>query len=229
MKSFNKNWEDKVYSQGKQLNNYPYDLVVSLIAKNFFSIPFKKRKDIKMLDLGCGAGNHAKFIAENGFDVYGIDGSDTAIKHCRQKFKKAGLKGTFIRGDFLDLPYMDNFFNCILDRESLYANKLVAIERAVSQVYQRLKTGGVFICFMYNNYYPGINLGKKIELNSYNDFKIGSSFHNVGVAHFTNLEEIKSLFGKFKIKNVLRHTLCESYNFKNALMQYDEYVIIVEK
>lgn len=229
MKSFNKVWEDKIYSKGKQMNNYPYDSVVSLIARNFFSVPKQKRKDIKMLDLGCGAGNHAKFIAENGFDIYGIDGSSTAINHCCEKFKSLGLKGNFIQGDFLNLPYEDNFFDCVLDRESLYANKFVVIEKAINQVYQKLKIGGLFICFMYNNYHPDIKLGKKIETNSYHNFKVGSGFHEAGTVHFTNLKEIKTLFSKFKIKNVMQHTLKEIYDPKNILMQYDEYIIIAKK
>lgn len=229
MKSFNKNWESKIYSKGLMMNNYPYDLVVSLIAKSFFSIPRQKRKKIKMLDLGCGSGNHAKFMAENGFEVYGIDGSSTAIKHCREKLKSLGLKGDFIQGDFLDLPYLDNFFDCALDRESLYANKFAVIKKAIEQVYQKLKIGGLFICFMYNNYHPDIMFGKKIEPNSYNNFKIGRGFHNTGTVHFTNLKEIKVLFNKFRVKNVMRHTLGEVHNLKNALMQYDEYIIIARK
>lgn len=229
MKSFNKNWESKIYSRGLMMNNYPYDSVVSLIARNFYSIPRQKRKKIKMLDLGCGAGNHAKFMAENNFQVYGLDGSRTAISHCRKKFKKLKLTGKFIQGDFSNLPYDSNFFDCVLDRESLCANKFVAIKKAINQVYWKLKTGGLFICFMYNIYHPDIKFGKKIELNSYNNFKIGSSFYNLGTVHFTNLKEIKVLFSKFKIQNVTRHTMSESWNNKNALIQYDEYIIIAKK
>ncbi len=229
MKSFNQTWEKKIYSKGRQINNYPYDLVVSLIAKNFFSIPINERKKISMLDLGCGAGNHAKFFAENGFSVYGIDGSITAIKHCREKFKSLGLKGNFIQGDFLNLPFKDNFFNCVLDRESVYANEYATIKEAVDQVYRKLKVGGLFISFMYNNYHPDIKYGKKIELNTYNDFTIGTSFSNAGAAHFTNLKEIKTLFSKFKIQNIIRHTLNEIYDKKHAFMQYDEYIIIAKK
>ena len=162
MRSFNQVWENKIYSKGRQTNNYPYDLVVSLIAKNFFSIPINKRKKIKMLDLGCGTGNHSRFLAENGFDVYGIDGSGTAIRLCRKKFKSAGLRGNFIQGDFFNLPYAGDFFDCVLDSESLYSNKFAIIKIALEQVYRKLKTGGMFICFMFNNYHPDIKLGKKV-------------------------------------------------------------------
>ena len=232
MRSVNNVWENKIYSKGRQLNNYPYDLVVSLIARFFFSIPLGKRKNIKMLDLGCGAGNNSKFLAENGFEVYGIDGSDTAIRLCRKKFKSLGLNGSFIQGDFLNLPYSDIFFDCVLDRESLYANKYAMIIKTIEQIHRKLKSGGLFICFMYNNHHPEIKLGRKIESNTYSNFRTASGFHNAGIAHFTNLNEIKVLFNKFKVDKILRNTLSEVGNKKNKLtwlMQYDEYIIIARK
>jgi SAM-dependent methyltransferase len=229
MKSFDKSWENKIYSRGLMVANYPYSLVVSLIVRNFFSIPFNKRKYIKMLDLGCGAWNHAKFFAENGFGVYGIEGSSTAIKLCRKKFNKLRLKGNFIQGDFIDLPYPDKFFDCVLDRESLYANKFEAIQRAIDQVYQKLKANGLFICFMYNSYHPDKKFGKRIERNTYNNFNIDSGFHNTGIVHFTNLKEIKILFNKFKINHILRNSLSEVLTNESKLMQYDEYIIIARK
>jgi SAM-dependent methyltransferase len=42
----------------------------------------------KVLDIGCGAGRHAVYLQEKGFDVLGIDTSPLAIKVC----KKRGLK-----------------------------------------------------------------------------------------------------------------------------------------
>lgn len=229
MKSFNKIWENKIYSRGRCLNNYPYDLVVSLVVKNFFSLSWRERKKINMLDLGCGAGNHAKFLAENGFTVYGLDGSGTAVKHCRRKFKNLGLKANFIRGDFLNLPYADKFFDCVLDRESIYANKFTVIKKALEQVYRKLKIGGLFISFMYSDHHPEMKSGRRRELNTYDNFKSGSMFHDSGTAHFTNLKEIKILFSGFKIKNIVRHTIKEVYNRNNPFQQYDEYVIIAKK
>lgn len=91
--SFDKSWEENIYFKGKQLNVYPYDVLVSIVAKNFFHIPKENKKKIKVLDLGCGAGNNAKFLAENGLSVYGIDGSATAISTCKKRFKEWDLRG----------------------------------------------------------------------------------------------------------------------------------------
>jgi len=39
-----------------------------------------KVKPCKTIDLGCGTGNYAIYLASRGFDVIGIDISPTAIK-----------------------------------------------------------------------------------------------------------------------------------------------------
>lgn len=46
-----------------------------------------------ILDIGCGAGRHAIYLQEKGFDVTGIDNSPGAIKVCRLRgLKKASVR-----------------------------------------------------------------------------------------------------------------------------------------
>jgi SAM-dependent methyltransferase len=47
----------------------------------------------RTLDIGCGAGRHAIYLQEKGFDVTGIDNSPGAIKVCKLR----GLKKALIR------------------------------------------------------------------------------------------------------------------------------------
>jgi len=182
-----------------------------------------------VLDLGCGAGNHSKFLAENGFDVYGIDGSRSVIKICKKRFKEWKLRASFEQGDFLNLPYKDSFFDLVIDRESLVANRFRAIKKAIKEVYKKLKNNGTFISFIYNSYHPDISFGKMIEINTYKDFKKGSSLYKTGVAHFVDLKEILELYSKFKIENIIRHSISEVYNKEKKIIEYDEYIIIAKK
>ncbi len=39
----------------------------------------------KVLDIGCGAGRHLKYLKEQGFDVTGIDASPLAVKVCKMR------------------------------------------------------------------------------------------------------------------------------------------------
>ena len=47
----------------------------------------------RILDIGCGAGRHALYLQEQGFDATGIDNSPGAIEVCR----KRGLKKALVR------------------------------------------------------------------------------------------------------------------------------------
>lgn len=226
MEGFDKSWED-LYSQGKNYGSYPYDIFVSTVAKNFFYIPKEERGTLRVLDLGCAAGNNAKFLAENGFSVFGIDGSASIIKTCRERFVAWGLRGDFVEGDLMNLPYEDEYFGLIIDRESIYANRLATIREILSEVHRTLKTGGLFVSFIYTSFHPDIKFGKQIEPNTYDEFSEGS-FHGCGIAHFVSKEELLELYSKFTIEHIMRHSLAETHN-KEAFMEFDEYIVICRK
>jgi len=227
-KSFDKKWESNVYSKGRQFNSYPFDILVSITANKFFHLPLKQRRKIKVLDLGCGAGNNAKFFAENGFSVFGIDGSKTAVNACKKRFKYWELKGYFILGDFLELPFENNFFDLVVDRESLYANNPDDIQKIIGQVFKKLKPGGYFVSFMYNSFHPGKKFGVKTEKNTYDNFSKGS-FKGAGKVHFADLKEISDWFSKFRIENIARHSLHEVYNKPKRSTGFDEYIIVAKR
>lgn len=227
-KSFDKKWESSVYSRGRQFNSYPYDILVSVAARKFFHLSPNKRKRVKVLDLGCGAGNNAKFFAENGFSVFGIDGSKTVIDVCKKRFNQWRLKGDFVQGDFLALPFKNSFFDLVVDRESLYANKTSDIKEIITEVYKKLKPGGYFISFMFNSFHPDKDYGIEIEANTYDKFLKGN-FAGTGKVHLTNIKEILQLFSKFKIENIARHSLSEVHDKPKRFMEFDEYIIIAKK
>ena len=52
-------------------------------------------KPCKTIDLGCGTGNYAIYLASIGFDVTGIDISQTAIEIARENAEKKDVKCNF--------------------------------------------------------------------------------------------------------------------------------------
>ena len=88
-----------------QTNNSPEDIVtetnisetdemsVDYLFRSFKVMPKLEKKALqlangKILDIGCGAGSHALYLQERGFDVSAIDISANAIKACQLR----GLK-----------------------------------------------------------------------------------------------------------------------------------------
>ncbi|MEI6667158.1 MAG: class I SAM-dependent methyltransferase [Acidobacteriota bacterium] len=51
----------------------------------------------RLLDLGCGTGEHARFLAGKGYEVVGVDASDTMLERAVEGGVPAGV--TFLRGD----------------------------------------------------------------------------------------------------------------------------------
>ena len=69
----------------------------------------------KVLDAGCGTGEHALLAAERGLDVVGIDFAPTAIKLAEEKAAARGLTARFVVWDALDLASLGERFDSVLD------------------------------------------------------------------------------------------------------------------
>ena len=68
------------------------------------------------VDLGCGAGSEALFLARCGFNTTGIDLSRAAIESARQRAVRQGVPVTFKQADVLDIPLEDCSIDFANDR-----------------------------------------------------------------------------------------------------------------
>ncbi|MFQ6020708.1 MAG: class I SAM-dependent methyltransferase [Candidatus Aenigmatarchaeota archaeon] len=84
----------------------PYKQLVEFVKEN---------KPCHVLDVGCGTGTDAIFLAQNGFKVTAIDISEEAIRIAKSKAEKAGVKIDFRIGDALDMPFEDETFELVND------------------------------------------------------------------------------------------------------------------
>ena len=104
-----------------QTHNSPEDLItetsiseademsVAYLFRSFAEMPQLEQKALqlatgKVLDVGCGAGSHALYLQEKGFDVTAIDISANAIKTCELRgLKKAKVQDIMqLEGDQYD-------------------------------------------------------------------------------------------------------------------------------
>lgn len=70
----------------------------------------------RALDLACGAGRNALFLAKNGWDVVAIDGSAEAIRIVKQRAKRIGVRIETRVVDLetsLPLPFDDASFDLV--------------------------------------------------------------------------------------------------------------------
>ena len=69
----------------------------------------------RVLDSGCGTGEHALMAAGLGLEAVGVDAAPTAIALARRKAEERGLPVRFVVGDALDLPALAATFDTVLD------------------------------------------------------------------------------------------------------------------
>jgi 2-polyprenyl-3-methyl-5-hydroxy-6-metoxy-1,4-benzoquinol methylase len=81
----------------------------------------------RILDLGCGNGSLSHLIAQQGYDVVGVEDSEQGVAIARQSFPDCH----FIQASIYDLPYgeLENSFDIVLSVEViehlLYPRELV--------------------------------------------------------------------------------------------------------
>jgi SAM-dependent methyltransferase len=183
-------WES-IYSEGKALNRYPFDQVVSFIYRNFSRS--KPRSETKILEIGCGAGNNLWFAAREGFSVTGVDGSPSAIEFARKRFADEGLKGDLRVADFINLPFEDNAFDFVIDREALTCSPFSDARKTVAEVQRVLLPGGKFFFNPYSDRHSSFASGKPGPGGVTVDIS-GGTLTNIGPIFFYGKRDLHALF-----------------------------------
>ena len=75
----------------------------------------KNLQPCRVLELGCGTGVNAVYLAEQGFEVTAIDIAPTALTLAKQRADEAGVEVEWIQADVLTPPPLESF-DLIFDR-----------------------------------------------------------------------------------------------------------------
>ena len=118
--------------------------VVEVVARRF-------PRGGRAIDLGCGTGTNAVYLARHGFSVAGIDASRRAIALARRRAKQAGVTCNFRAGDVSRLDRLSDMdvFDLALDIgcfHSLSADGRRAYARGLRACVAR---GGVYLLYAF--------------------------------------------------------------------------------
>ena len=192
-------WED--IFQNNEWGKYPSLAVVRFVAKNFYKVP--NRKDIRILELGCGTGANLWYCAREGFSVIGLDGSKTAIHRMIDRFEKENLSEFLMDtkvGDYFDTlnDIKDNSIDAVIDVESLYCNRFIRTREIIIKIFDKLKVGGKFLSQTFADGTWGFeNCKENIDMLS-NDYHVvfpkEGPIANEGLGRYTTFEDINLLY-----------------------------------
>ena len=150
-----------------------------------------------ILDLGCGTGRHTLLLLQAGFQVYGCDASEKALKIARAALPEV----PFQQCDMTSLPYENQFFDGILCYAVIQHGEIARVKKAIAETYRVLRHGGILFLTVPSTEHPEFLTGQEIEPNTKLNIDAidGSMPH-----HYFTEPEMRDLFQRFDIL-VLKH------------------------
>ena len=151
--------------------------------------------------------------------------SNEAINIAKKRFRDEHLKAELTVCDIIKLSYPDNYFNCVVDVECLYANSYANTELILQEIHRIMKIGGYFFSKSISD---KMYLGKdreetgRMEFNNISDGPVAGK----GLARIMSQDDIIKLYGQlFTIESIDLH----EYTRNNQTLFSSEWVIICSK
>jgi len=120
-------------------------------------------KPCRVVDLGCGAGNYSVWLAQHGFDVTGIEISQSAIALAGKLAASKGVSCRFVAADLLgDLREFHSSFDLAFDWEVLHHIQPEDRPGYLQNVRNLLRPDGMYISLCFSDKDIEFSGGQKI-------------------------------------------------------------------
>jgi ubiquinone/menaquinone biosynthesis C-methylase UbiE len=139
-----------------------------------------------VLDVGCGTGEHALYLAQHSHEVWGIDSSPRAIQKAREKAAARGLPVTFQVADALQLQALGTTFETVLDSGLFHVFSDEDRVLFVQSLARVLKPGGTYylLCFSDQESSSGPGPRRVSQAEIYASFEQGWRVNEIRATRF---------------------------------------------
>ncbi|UJF32434.1 class I SAM-dependent methyltransferase [Paenibacillus hexagrammi] len=94
----------------------------------------------KVLEVGCGTGRTACYLASQGCSVSAIDIRPEMVVKAKRRAEKLGVQVSFLEGDVCQLPFENNSFDVIMVES---VTNFAQADKALSEYERVLMPGGI--------------------------------------------------------------------------------------
>lgn len=115
----------------------------------------------RVVDVGCGTGEHVLMLAASGFDVTGIDTSPTAIAAATAKARDRGLAPPFLIQDALRLADIGEQFDTVIDSGLFHVFADESRPVFAENVHAILRPGGHYFMLCFSDRHPPAERGPR--------------------------------------------------------------------
>jgi SAM-dependent methyltransferase len=110
----------------------------------------------RVLDVGCGTGEHVLMAAGLGFEATGVDAAATAIDAAKGKARDRGVTARFLVWDALRLAALGELFDTVLDSGLFHVFQDDDRPRFVDGLRAVLRPGGRYLMLCFSDRQPGV-------------------------------------------------------------------------
>jgi SAM-dependent methyltransferase len=217
---------DKLHSQKRFCPEYPNDRVVAWTFRNFTK---ESASRFKLLDLGCGAGRHALFLAAEGYSVSACDFSHAGIDETKRRTQGRNLTVAVCQCEADQLPFSDNEFDGIVCYGVLYYLPCERYRNAVQEIHRVLKPGGKALIVTRTKEDSRAVHASKIDACSYRVEKLSkeapSDVEAGMIMTLLGLKDVEDMFSSFRAISVDRCTVTSN----NRKFVDDDWLVQVTK
>jgi SAM-dependent methyltransferase len=114
----------------------------------------------KVLDVGCGTGEHALMAAARGADATGVDAADSAIEVAQAKARERGLTARFLVHDATKLADLGERFDTVIDCGLFHVLDDPSRVAFADGLHAVLRTGGHYFMLAFSDEEPK-NIGPR--------------------------------------------------------------------
>lgn len=104
----------------------------------------------RCVEIGCGTGTNAIYLAQRGFEVTAFDISPLAIEKAKAKAQAAGVSVRFLVGDVFNPPQLGEPFLFVFDRGVYHSVRELGVDKFIAGLKKLTAPGSWYLALMGN-------------------------------------------------------------------------------